>query len=89
MLCCFKNNELDDIKNEDIKLFSFEGYECLAKIVDVYDGDTYTCFKHNREIIKYKFRTYGYDSPEMKPLKSKPNREQEKKGKPRGFERNY
>ena len=27
----------------------------------------------------YKFRTYGYDSPEMKPLKTKPNRDEEKK----------
>lgn len=80
MFCCCKNNELHDIKNEDVKLFSFERYSCLAKIVDVYDGDTFTaCFKHNDKIIKYKFRTYGYDSPEMKPLKSKPNRDEEKK----------
>ena len=79
MFCCAKKNLLK-LKNEDIPLFTFDGYTCLAKIVDVYDGDTFTaCFKHNGKIIKYKFRTYGYDSPEMKPLKSKPNRDEEKK----------
>ena len=41
---------------------------------------TYTaCFKYNGRIIKYKFRTYGYDSPEMRPLIFKPNRDEEKK----------
>ena len=37
------------------------------------------CFKYYGKIIKYKFRTYAYDSSEMKPLKSKPNRDKEKK----------
>ena len=47
--------------------------------MSVYDGDTFTaCFKYRGQIIKYRFRTFGYDSPEMKPLKSKPNREEEK-----------
>ena len=79
MFCCAKKNLLK-LNNEDIPLFTFDGYTCLGKIVDVYDGDTFTaCFKHNGKIIKYKFRTYGYDSPEMKPLKSKPNRDEEKK----------
>lgn len=77
---CKRNNKLLKLNNQDIPLFTFDGYECLGKIVDVYDGDTFTaCFKYNKQIIKYKFRTYGYDSPEMKPLKTKPNREQEKK----------
>ena len=78
--CCKRNNKLLKLNNQDIPLFTFDGYECLGKIVDVYDGDTFTaCFKYNKQIIKYKFRTYGYDSPEMKPLKTKPNREEEKK----------
>jgi len=78
MDCCC-NNKLKNIKNEDINIFSFEGYKCKAKVVSVYDGDTFTaCFKYRGKIIKYKFRTFGYDSPEMKPLKSKPNREEEK-----------
>jgi micrococcal nuclease len=79
MFCCAKNKLLK-LNNEDIPLFTFNGYTCLAKIVDVYDGDTFTgCFKYNGKIMKYKFRTYGYDSPEMKPLKSKHNRDEEKK----------
>lgn len=80
LCCCKKNNDLLKIEKDSVPLFSFDGYTCLAKIVDVYDGDTFTaCFKHNGKIIKYKFRTYGYDSPEMKPLKSKPNRDEEKR----------
>jgi endonuclease YncB( thermonuclease family) len=62
--------------NNDIPIFSFNGLETQAKIVDVYDGDTFkACFKHNGKIIKYTCRTTGYDSPEMKPLKTKPNRD--------------
>ena len=62
----------------DIELFNFNNKEFMVKVVDVYDGDTFTgCFIFKNEIIKYKFRTLGYDSPEIKPLKSKQNREQE------------
>ena len=58
--------------------FSFNNNIFTVKIVDVYDGDTFTgCFIYKNEIIKYKFRCLGYDSPEIKPLKSKLNREQE------------
>ena len=79
MFCCYKQNNLLKLNNDDIPLFTFDGISCLAKIVDVYDGDTFTaCFNYNDKIMKYKFRTYGYDSPEMRPLKSKPNREEEK-----------
>jgi len=79
MNCCC-NNQLKNIKCYELNYFSFNGYKCKAKIVSVYDGDTFTaCFKYNGEIIKYRFRTFGYDSPEMKPLKSKANREEEKK----------
>lgn len=78
MDCCC-NNKLKKIKNENVEYFSFDGYKCKAKVVSVYDGDTFTaCFKYRGQIIKYRFRTFGYDSPEMKPLKSKPNREEEK-----------
>ena len=78
MDCCC-NNKLKQIKNENVEYFSFDGYKCKAKVVSVYDGDTFTaCFKYRGQIIKYRFRTFGYDSPEMKPLKSKPNREEEK-----------
>ena len=80
MFSCCKPNKLLKITNDDIPIFTFNGEKCLGKIVSVYDGDTFTaCFKYNNDIIKYKFRTYGYDSPEMKPLKSTPNRGEEKR----------
>tara|TARA_B100000131_G_scaffold319611_1_gene365874 strand:- start:797 stop:1228 length:432 start_codon:yes stop_codon:yes gene_type:complete len=80
MFSCCRPNKLNTFKKDDIPLFNFKGHKCLAKIVDVYDGDTFTgVFKYKKDYIKYKFRTYGYDSPEMKPLKSKPNRDEEKR----------
>lgn len=59
--------------------FSYDGHTCLAKVVDVYDGDTIRiAFIYNGIKIQYKSRMAGFDSPEMKPLLSKPNREIEK-----------
>ena len=61
----------------ELQLFDFNSYETYVKIVDIYDGDTFTgCFKYNNKLMKYKFRCLGYDSPEMKPLKSIENREE-------------
>jgi len=60
-------------------VFSFAGQRFLAKIVDYYDGDTVTVvFEFGGRLIQYKARLAGYDSPEMKPLKSAPNRLTEK-----------
>ena len=79
MSCCCRPDKLHGFKKNDLPIFDFKGKKCLGKIVDVYDGDTFTgVFKYRNEFIKYKFRTYGYDSPEMKPLKSKPDRDKEK-----------
>ena len=85
-LCrCFKkeakNEAIVELTFDDdyseIPLFDFNGYEAYVRIVDVYDGDTFTgCFKYNNCIMKYKFRCLGYDSPEMKPLKSIKNRDE-------------
>ena len=79
--CLYKNNkQLNDYEDIDIKMFSFNGHKCKVKIVDVYDGDTFTgIFFYKNDKMKYKFRCYGYDSPEMKPLKTIPNRETIKK----------
>lgn len=65
---------------EDRPVFSLEGYTGYARIVDIYDGDTFKAilFLHCRP-LKFIFRTLDYDAPEMKPLKSNPNRSQEKK----------
>ena len=73
---CLIRNNLNDYNNNNINLFSFNGYKTNVKIVDVYDGDTFTgVFQYKNSIFKYKFRCYGYDSPEMKPLKSIKNRD--------------
>lgn len=71
--------ELLKQKNPDsIPYFSFKNKIFDAKCCSVYDGDTFTViFMYNGEIIKYKCRCYGYDSPEIKPLLIKENREEE------------
>ena len=76
-----KENEIQVINfDEDcsgLTLFDFNGYKTYVKIVDIYDGDTFTgCFKYNNKLMKYKFRCLGYDSPEIKPLKSINNRDE-------------
>ena len=49
-----------------------------SKVVEVYDGDTITIILLNKcGFEKHKLRMYGYDSPEMKPKKNVPNRNQE------------
>lgn len=59
--------------------FTFAGMRFLAKVVDYYDGDTVrVIFEFGGRILQYKARMAGYDSPEMKPLKTNPNREIEK-----------
>ena len=59
--------------------FSLNGMKTLAKVVNVYDGDTFkACMEHDGVMRKYTFRTLGYDAAEMKPLKSLPNREEHK-----------
>jgi endonuclease YncB( thermonuclease family) len=64
---------------DSIPYFSFKDKTFSIKPCNIYDGDTFTaCFFYKDEFIKYKCRCYGYDSPEMKPLLSNPNRDQEK-----------
>ena len=51
--------------------FTFSGLTTKAKVVDVYDGDTITIVFYFHDLpIKDSFRMNGYDSPEIKPLKS-------------------
>lgn len=81
-----KFNEVDevggvDLMNADnsISEFSLEGRFILCKVVNVYDGDTCKIvIEMNGELVKFTCRMNGYDSPEMRPLKSKENREEEK-----------
>ena len=58
------------------KCTSLDGMIFDAKVVDVYDGDTITfTFMNKNEQVQYKGRMAHYDSPEMKPLKTTPDRE--------------
>jgi endonuclease YncB( thermonuclease family) len=62
--------------------FSFAGYEGLAKVVEEYDGDTVRIafIPHGAAApIQYKVRMAGYDSPELHPRMTVPNRAQEMK----------
>ncbi len=68
--------KLESINGDDISFFNFHNVKTKAKVVDIYDGDTITIvFYYYNMFIKYKVRLIGYDSPEMKPLKSIDNRE--------------
>ncbi len=58
--------------------FSFDGRTVAAKIVSVYDGDTCRArFWYGGELVQWQVRLAGYDSPEMHPHLSNPNREAE------------
>jgi endonuclease YncB( thermonuclease family) len=70
MSWCLSKRVLSGV-DDSIPVFSLNKYEGYAKITSVYDGDTFNAVirKHGR-VLKFKFRTLGYDSPEMKPLLS-------------------
>lgn len=55
--------------------FDFRG-RYVVKVVSIYDGDTVRiAFRHRGQTLQWRARMYGYDSPEMKPLKSEAKRE--------------
>ncbi len=59
-----------------IPVFSFAGMTVKARILEVYDGDTITAgFLFMNMPVKIKLRMFGYDSPEIKPLRGIPNRD--------------
>lgn len=64
--------------DNNVPLFSLEGFFCECKVVDVYDGDTCkVVFPLHDKLYRWNVRLDGYDTPEMRPRKNKPNREQE------------
>ena len=80
-ICVSKNSvntlTLDNL-DDTVELFSLEEKTFQAKIVRVYDGDTcFAVFFMNNLPVKFKIRMEGYDSPELKPSLSLPNREKE------------
>jgi endonuclease YncB( thermonuclease family) len=67
------NTNIDEVKYFTFKNMVFDALPC-----NIYDGDTFSAvFVFNNRIIKYRCRCLGYDTAEMKPLLSKPNRDQE------------
>jgi len=67
-----------NISPDDIKYFSFKGMTFDALPCNIYDGDTFSSiFVFNGRIIKYRCRCLDYDTPEMKPSLTKPNRDHE------------
>lgn len=58
-------------------MFSLQNQSFMAKVVDVYDGDTCSVVIHqdNCRLTKFRVRCTGYDSPEMRPPKALANRE--------------
>lgn len=72
--CC---NPCLSYQTNDLPIYKLVGnFRC--KVVDVYDGDTVTIVLFNKlGFEKHKLRMYGYDSPEMKPKRDLPNRDQE------------
>jgi endonuclease YncB( thermonuclease family) len=64
--------------HENIKDFSLNGIKCNAKVVDIYDGDTFRLvFYLEGKLVKFKVRGYGYNCPEMRPSKNHPDRKEE------------
>ena len=79
MGCCNSKNIINQLKIQDEKMdyFSFDGLCTLARVVDIYDGDTCTIiFNYNNQFIKYKIRAFGYDTCELHPRKNIENRDQ-------------
>lgn len=71
--------DLKPILPANVEYFSFKGKTFYAKFCNVYDGDTFTAvFKYNSEIIKYRCRCFGYDSPEMRQPANATNRNKKK-----------
>ena len=67
------------VEREKMPCFSFKGKTVYGIPTNIYDGDTFSLiFVYNGETIKYRCRSLGYDSPEMKPSLQNENREKEK-----------
>ena len=64
--------DLREITEDDVDVFSLEGFKTEAKIVRVIDGDTLDVAFHRRgELVRYTCRMLGYDAPEPRGKKKK------------------
>jgi endonuclease YncB( thermonuclease family) len=63
---------------KDVPEFSLNGIRTIGKVVDVYDGDTCKIILANSNVLmRFNCRLKFLDTPEMKPLRNKPNRDVE------------
>ena len=70
---------LESIRDCDIEEFNLKGKKLTGKVVDIYDGDTCKIVVElDGKLVKFSCRLLGINAPEIKPLKNKENREQEK-----------
>ena len=80
-LCCVFEKSLSKYNNNNVDEFNYEGLFRKCKVVNIYDGDTYRIVlflnKKDKLPIKLKIRSFGCDTPELSPLRNKPNRERE------------
>jgi endonuclease YncB( thermonuclease family) len=70
---------MQNLKYQDVPLFTFQGLACPAKIVKIIDGDTiHAIIEYNEKMIRLVCRLHGIDTPEMKqtpiPAKKARNR---------------
>jgi endonuclease YncB( thermonuclease family) len=66
-ICPDKKIEYLKSANNSIPEFSLNGYNTIAKIVDVYDGDTCKGVLYlDNKITKFTIRMSGYDTPEVR-----------------------
>lgn len=63
---------MENITFENTNYFNFDGLNVKAKILKIYDGDSFIIgFSFNNSYIKYKCRLNGLDSPEIKAYDEK------------------
>ena len=71
-------SQMIHMTSDQIELFTLNTVQTTGKVVELHDGDTCKMILFlNGRLEKYNCRLLGIDAPEIKPLLSKPNREQE------------
>lgn len=59
-----------------IRRFTFDGQRIIARVAQVYDGDTmFAVFPYADMLQMFDIRMKGYDSPEMRVPRSNPHRD--------------
>lgn len=75
--CSLTERHLRASNYDNTPTFTLSRKKQKCKVLKVYDGDTiWVAISINGSIVKFNCRMLGYDSPEMKPLKSINNRDE-------------